>query len=522
MSSPPPSCQQRRSLTRRGLGLALWIISPFTALFGQVPTPIAPEMAAFETLRTQFQRQVLSQSQTLSEQYERALARLELERAQSGDYEEAAQIKERRDQIQALFQAGGISLVDPLAIPLSPTAAKGNGIVTNEDGSIAGWRSSSHFAEWTNVKIVPGDHYLELEYLMLDAPIVTNSGVIRAEPTALFEFFEVSLLAGASENRRSFEINLGRDSTAYTPLRIGPINFTRSPLTLRLVASRSYPGNVMRMKNLRLVPATAQTKGNDAGPPTPVHSDPSKALAALRTEFATDLATAYQPINRDYSTQLQNLLRSQPQWKTWIEAEQRLIARQFNGKNAKPNAAGLPRHLASLGSIAGSQDWPEAHFVPNDQNTGDRFLVQSEDQTFTIRLQWIRCAPPTPTDQPAAAAEFSKHFSIATEDSALFGRAAKEFTSGYLEGKTFRLLTRTTADPDGSYPALLFLQDVGIYQNVLIDQGLAAVIGKTSTTNGTLERALLRSLIEREQDAKNRELRPGAWALSRSPAAPKP
>jgi hypothetical protein len=522
MSHPLPPSLQRHALAQRCVGLVLFVVTPFAALLAQTPSPTSPEMAAFESLRSQFQRQVLSQSQTLSEQYERALARLELERAQSGDYEEAAQIKERRDQIQALFQAGGISLLDPLAIPLSAAAVKGNGIVTNADGSIAGWRSSSHFAEWANVKIVPGDHYLELEYLMLDAPIVTNSGVIRAEPTALFEFFEVSLLAGASENRRSFEINLGRDSTAYTPLRIGPINFTRSPLTLRLVASRSYPGNVMRMKNLRLVPATAQTKGNDAGPPTPVPSDPSKALAALRTEFANALATAYQPINSDYSTQLQNLLRAQPQWKTWIEAEQRLIARQSNGKTPKPSAVGLPRPLASLGSIAGSQDWPEARFVPHDQNTGDRFLVQAEDQTFTIRLQWIRCAPPSPTDQPTAAAEFSKHFSIASEDSALFGRAAKEFTSGYLEGKTFRLLTRTTADSDGSYPALLFLPDVGIYQNVLIDQGLAAVIGKSSSTNGTLERALLRSLIEREQDAKNRDLRPGAWALSRSPSAPKP
>jgi len=521
MSRPTSSRHQHRPTSGRVLWLALLLFATLP-LGAQTPSPISPEMVAFEALRTQFQRQVLSQSQTLSEQYERALARLELERAQVGDYEEAAQIKDRRDQIQALFQAGGISLTDPLAIPLTAAAVKGTGVVTNADGSLAGWRSNSHFAEWANVRITPGDHYLELDYLMLDAPIVTTSGVIRAEPTALFEFFEVSLLAGAAENRRSFEISLARDSSAYTSLRIGPISYTRSPITLRLVASRSYPGNVMRMKNIRLVPATAQTLGNDAGPPSPIDPNPAKALASLRAEFASALAATYEPITTAYADQLKSLLRTQPQWKTWIEAEQRQISRQSTPKNAK-SIASLPRPLATLGSIAGSQDWPEVRYVADEKNTGDRFTVQAEDQTFTVRLQWIRCAPPTPAEALSGASEFSKHFNIADEDSALFGRAAKEFTAGYLEGKTFRLLTRTSADPDGCFPALLFLPDVGLYQNVLIDQGLASVAGKPASGSGTLERALLRSLIEREQEAKNREPRPGAWALSRSqPASPKP
>lgn len=515
----------RRVIARLILGLRaaatlLLLAAPLSSQ-AQVTAPNSPEMIALEGLRGQFQRQVLSQSQTLSEQYERALARLELDRAQAGDYEEAAQIKSRRDQIQALFQAGGLSLADPLAIPLSTTAAKGTGIVTNADGSIAGWRSSSHFAEWTNIKITPGEHYLELDYLMLDAPIVTTSGVIRAEPTALFEFFEVSLLAGAAENRRSFEINLGRDSSAYTSLRVGPINYTRSPLTLRLIASRSYPGNVMRMKNIRLVPTSAQASSSDTGPPSPsTVPDPAKSLATLRTEFAAALAAAYEPIETAYNNQLQSFLRQQPQWKNWIEAEQRHLARQTSGKKAKSATAALPRPIATLGGIAGSQDWPEVRYVADEQNSGDRFLVQADGQTLTVRLQWIRCAPPTTGTADPVATEFCKHFNIASEDSALFGRAAKEFTAGYLEGKTFRLLTRNTPDADGSYPSLLFLPDVGLFQNVLIDQGLAAVVGKPSSASGTLERALLRSLHEREQEAKSRNPNPGAWALSRSASSP--
>lgn len=514
-------CRSVRDLRLIVSVLSLLSMAYASQLFAQNAPQASPEMTAFIGLRSQFQRQIISQSQTLSEQYERALARHELERAQAGDYEGAAQIKSRRDQIQTLFQASGLSLTDPLAIPLSVSSAKGTGIVTNADGSIAGWRSSSHFAEWSNIKITPGDYFLELDYLMLDAPIVTTSGVIRAEPTALFEFFEVSLLAGAAENRRSFEISLGRDSTAYSSLRIGPINYTRSPLTLRLIASRSYPGNVMRMKNIRLVPATSPSPGNDVGPPTP--NDPSSAqeLAALRAEFTSALAAAYEPIETAYTNQLQSFLRQQPQWKTWIEAEQRTIARQFNSQKAKSPSAALPRPIATLGGIAGSQDWPEVSFMPDEKNTGDRFLVQAEDQTFLIRLQWIRCAPPAANVEESDTSLFSKHFAITDEDSALFGRAAKTFTAGYLEGKTFRLLTRSTPDSDGCFQALLFLPDVGLYQNVLIDQGLAAVVGKTSTTGGTLERALLRSLQEREQEAKSRDPQPGAWALSRGALAGK-
>jgi hypothetical protein len=99
------------------------------------------------------------------------------------------------------------------------------------------------------------------------------------------------------------------------------------------------------------------------------------------------------------------------------------------------------------------------------------------------------------------------------EDAALFGRAALQFTTGYLTGKTFRLLARNNPDPDGTFPALLFLPDIGLFHNLLIDQGLAAVVGKSSG-GSTLERALHRSIEEREKDARNRSPRPGAWALS--------
>jgi hypothetical protein len=92
------------------------------------------------------------------------------------------------------------------------------------------------------------------------------------------------------------------------------------------------------------------------------------------------------------------------------------------------------------------------------------------------------------------------------------GRSAREFTLGYLDGKPLRLLLRPNVDKDGSRPALVFLSDVGLYQNVLVDHGLAAVHAPMKDDlRGTLEKGLISNLMDRETAAKKRKS--GAWAL---------
>jgi len=98
------------------------------------------------------------------------------------------------------------------------------------------------------------------------------------------------------------------------------------------------------------------------------------------------------------------------------------------------------------------------------------------------------------------------------------GRAAREFTAGYLRDKPLRLLIRPDRDKDGTMAALLFLPNVGLYQNVLVDHGLAAVVPPPSDKQrNAMERAFLGTLSAHEATAKNRKPAPGAWALSADP-----
>ena len=482
-----------------------------SSLHAQNPPTSADELQALANLKTLFTTQINSQSQKLTDQYERALARMESEVADAGDYEQALQIKNRRDQLQQILASNSSSSTP--ALPLTPLASKGTGITSSSDGSMTGWRTASHYAEWTLTKLAPGDYFLELDSLMTAVPSSATDPLEEPAETALFEIYEVSLLAGAADNRRRFELNLSKGSPLeFKPQRIGPMRFARSPITLRLAASRSYASNQVQFKNIRLVPAPTSVSQ-----PEPILAEPPTSnVESVRSALASALELAYKPINDHYASQLKELEQRFPDWQSLLDNEKRGIEkRRFPTSKSKDiNSLHLPKPIASLGGISGFQDLENVTFVNHPENTGDRFRVSQDGKEFFIRLLWLKCA--SPSAEPAVSPQnnpFNQHFGLTNEDASLFGRAALQFTSGYLSGRTFRLLARNTPDSDGTLPALLFLPDIGLFHNLLIDQGLAAFVGKIGT-GGTLERALQHSISDRENEARSRNPRPGAWALS--------
>ena len=469
---------------------------------GQTATDPAPLAAA----RAGYLRELLSVSQKLTGQYEAALARTEAELAAAGGYEEALLIKRRRDELKALYPANEAEVALSLAVPLPVQQARLSGSVEARTDMLTNWRTNGSAAEWSGVRLTPGRYYLELEASLNQVaapPDALLPDRVRPQDRAVFEFHELSLLPGAAESRRSFEISLSPDESSFASVQIGPIQFTRSPVTVRLAATTGYPGNQIRLRALRLIPAVEET------PTIVTQSTPEgPTLDSLKKSLAENLTAVQKPLADAYLARLRELAASDATLKEAAEAEQRRVLRLLS------NTSGAALRLSSASSpLNAFDDLDDVRYVPGDTDEGDRFEVEHEGKRMRVQLLWVQCAPNDPASDPARAKDFREHFRLDDTSVATLGHLAQEFTTGYLEGKPLRLLVRPGRNKDGSVSALVFLPEIGLYQNILVDQGLAAVV-PPKERRGVSETGLLDTLIEREQAARRRKPAPGAWALS--------
>lgn len=491
---------------KRSLPVLIFVLHACVALQAQTPVP---EPAALIATRTAFMRQVMAESQLLTQQYERALAKVETEVATAGDYEEARAIRQRREQLQALY-AGTVS---SLATPLPLTQARMMGSAQASGEMLGGWRSNGSGAEWQNFRLMPGSYHLEFEANMSDAPV---AGSIYASPKfqpqqkALFEFDEVTLLGTAAENHRTFEITRSTDETTFTTVRVGQLTFTRNPVTLRFTAPDGYPANIIRIRNLRLVPVTDATTTTAAGPTTLPQTSSTTAMQLASTALKDAIDTARKAASANYLDELNDLAVSKPALQGQIDAEIRRMQRLGDQKAGR---SGINAITTTGGGFSGFEDISDARLADDEPLSGERFKVEYEGRTLMVRLLWIDCAP-LEENEPGVK-RFAKHFNIEEEDVPAVGRAAREFTASYLRNKPLRLLIRPDRDKDGTMAALLFLPNVGLYQNVLVNHGLASVVEPArQQQHNAMERAFLSTLSAIENTARKRRPAPGAWALS--------
>lgn len=481
--------------------LAGWLVCASTT-WAQKPDP-----APLAVTRAGFLRQIMADSQTLTDQYERALTKVEQELAEATDYEEARLVQQRRAELKALYPTNDTAQAQSLAFPLLPAQARFIGSAETRGDLITGWRTGGSGAEWANLRLSPGKYYLELEANLVELPSLPGTlvpGRSQPQESAVFEFLEVSLLAGAAENRRSFEVKLSHDDTTFEPLKIGPVNFTRSPVTLRLTAASGYPGNLLRLRNLRLMPMTVEAPTITS----PAPEGPS--LDALKKSLNEDLTTVQKPIVESYLENIRALSATNPALGDAADAEIKRLLKLM--ETSRGQAAGPLRLLGNNGGLNGFEDLDGARFVEDPANRGDRFVIDHEGRRLTIKLLWLLCAPLDEGEKDAAKA-FAQHFRLGSNDITPLGRAAQEFTAGYLEGKALRILVRPGKNKDGTVNALVFLPEIGLYQNVLVDQGLAAVISPKDR-RGMMENGLFDSLLDREKTARRQSPAPGAWSLS--------
>jgi hypothetical protein len=282
------------------------------------------------------------------------------------------------------------------------------------------------------------------------------------------------------------------------------MTFTRTPTTLRLVAANGYPANIIRLRGLKLVPVTETAPLAQVEP-----VDAKAALEAIRSTLASELAVAQKAVVETYRVELE---RVDAKDKNEVKAEMKRLERLAEKKNEKPRFS-PPRSLAdTAGNLDGFDEVIEATLADGPPEAGDRFKVQHEGRELKVRLLWVVCAPVKSDDKILST--MAARFRIDTEDALAVGRAAQEFTAGYLRGKKLRLVARPMREGADELEALVFLPDVGLFQNVLLDQGLAALYVPINKKGSAGENTLLESLFAREQAAKTRVPPSGAWALS--------
>lgn len=513
-----------------GWGRSVWVatlwmlIQPWCQAQQTTAPPAGPvsEPDELKTARAAFLQRIVSESLTLAEQYERALGKLESDLASTGEYEEAAAVRRRRDQLRTLLDGNETSLTLAHSVPLPPLDARITGTAYADEGALTGWRTATSAAEWTSFKLAPGRYYLELSYTMTDAPVsltTSSSALAKYKPVdnARFDFFEVSLLAGAAENRRTFDLTRTPDLTKPGKIRIGPVSFTHSPITLKLAATDGYPANQIRLFDLRLTPADEEaTTGQTATGPAAVLSADAE-IRSLKAQLDASLTATERPLIESYLSDLRNW---SPTTEIGREAAQAEIARATKLLTEGKPLVKSPRSVLGLSlGLGGFEDIADARWVADPGNTGDHFKVEHDGETFWVDLLWVRCAPPSDKD-PSGLKRFARYFPVAEEDALALGRVAQEFTAGYLEGRPLRLLIRTAREKDASRQALVFLDDLGLFQSMLVDQGLAALAPPPREVKlGVLETSLLRSIADHETLARERRPASGAWALRVEPHA---
>ena len=472
-------------------------------------------------LRASFESKARIASTLWNDYYNRALAPIEAELAAAGDYEQARAVKARRDELAAMSAAVPPAPGAPAVVPgiLLPAAqARFSGVVSERAGTLVGWRTSSCAAEWTLPRLTPGAYHVQITYTMQDrvpepgiSPLATRP-VAEPATTAIFSFREVSLLAAASRNLRALTFEKtpasGEVKTLTTTV---PIELSKPPFTLRLSTTASYPANVIVIQSVRLLPASSATASGGAAPAEPGATvSLASELDQLRKTHAQQLSEARKPLVESYVTSLGALqvpAADADDLSSIVESEGRRARKLIEGLASK---GGGGMGLDNFEEVSG------AKFVPDPTNSGDRFKVEHEGRQFFVRLAWVTCPPVDPSDSRALRHVMSK-FGCDANEAASLAIAAKEFTALYLEGHPLQLLLRQSKKHEDTIIALVFLEDIGLFQGVLIDHGLGVVEVPPGGNRGGLEAGFLGSLQDREKAAQAQKPAPGGWGLKTAP-----
>lgn len=467
------------------------------------------EPPALTKLRADFELRARIASSFLNDAYERALGREEPTAVAEEDYEQARAIKARRDELSATGRASTPTLANVIELPAE--LAKLMGGVMVKEGSLVNWKTSACYAEWVMPRLAAGRYNLQLSYTMTERPPdpgAAASKAVEPVPEALFSIREVSALPAAAKNLRTLKLAMTK-ATEQIVMTDVPLEFARPPVTLRLAVTATYPANLITITKVSLVQPSAAPAQTNVGPPVSL----SNEWQTFQKTMSQRLADARKPVVESYVASLRALLpqgSENEELAARIDSEQRRAQRLIDDTQV---------HTPGM-KLDSFEELENVAFVPDAANSGDRFKVEQSGpagkRQFMVRLAWVACPPLDITDKKRLKTAMDR-FGVEVAEAVDLGRAAQEFTALYLEGRPLHLLVRQSKRQEDEVGALVFVRDVGLFQSVLLDRGLAVVDAPPASTRGGTEQSLLKGMSDREEAARKQKDPPGGWGLGTRP-----
>lgn len=472
-----------------------WILA--MQAFAQAPVAVPPsEPAALTELRTKFQAAADAETALLNDLYQRALSGVQANAALDGDYEQALTAKRRRQQLVAQTQAIRMGANGTLGTELALKDARLTGGLLLSANAISSWDSPLASAEWILNRVTQGRYEVQVSYRW---PLAAGTQVVTPPQWVLRE---VSSLPGAAANVTRVTLAPTTLPQAGQVKGDSVLTITTAPFALRLSLAQGDDDLDFSLLSVRLVPVSEAI----STPSDLVGADLSSEFAALLQAHKLELRAQREPVVEEYISKLTALGKENGTGRKVLDAEIRRARGTLEVNKAMPDT------LASASGKAGLTSLVDARYVNDPQNTGSRFKVEHEGQTFWVSLMWVAAAPPTPAMDVKAYRLARERFNMDELQAAALGQAAKEFTALYLSDRPLKLLAREEPGADGSLAALVFVEPVGLFQHVLVDHGLAVVEPGHGGKLAALEAGILASLQQRESLARSASVPEGGWA----------
>jgi len=477
----------------KALILTLGVVAVTDSLLGQSPT----EPPALVELRKKLEVAAGAETALLNDLYQRALSGVQANAALDGDYEQALAARRRREQLAAQTQAIRAQSGPDAGTDLVIKDARLAGGLVLSAQAISNWRSALSSAEWILNRATPGRYEVHVTYRWQQ-----GAGAAAVSEPPQWVMREVSSLPGAATNVVKCVLSPTSISGPGTVKGDGVLSISTLPFTLRLAPAMDYGGLDLVLLGVRLVPVSATA----SAPADLTFVSHREELDTLLKTHRDEMRSIRQPVVEDYLTKLATLGANGAAGRKVVDAEMRRARASLDGDSAGVST------LASASGKAGLTSLTGARYVDDPENTGTRFKVEHEGQTFVVSMMWVASPPPEPAMDVKAYRLTRERFNVDELQSVALGQAAKEFTALYLSDRPLKLLARATPDADGSLSALVYVEPVGLFQNVLVDHGLAVVDPASGGRRMALEAGILTSLHERESRARSSTPPEGGWA----------